>query len=38
MRFMRDAFVMKQAGFTDQEIDEALFAGWSKDEVAKVAW
>ena len=36
-RFLRDAFVMKQAGDTDAEIDAALFAGWSADEVRKVA-
>jgi MoxR-like ATPase len=36
MRFLRDAHVMKQAGFTDADIDEALFAGWSRDEIAKV--
>jgi MoxR-like ATPase len=35
-RFLRDAFVMKQAGDTDADIDAALFAGWSADEVRKV--
>jgi hypothetical protein len=35
-RFLRDAFVMKQAGDSDAEIDAALFAGWSPDEVRKV--
>jgi MoxR-like ATPase len=35
-RFLRDAFVMKQAGDTDADIDAALFAGWSADEVHKV--
>ena len=35
-RFLRDAFVMKRAGDTDAEIDAALFAGWSADEVRKV--
>lgn len=35
-RFLRDAYVMKQAGDTDVEIDAALFAGWSPDEVRKV--
>jgi MoxR-like ATPase len=36
-RFLRDAFVMRQAGDTDADIDAALFAGWSADEVRKVA-
>jgi MoxR-like ATPase len=36
-RFLRDAFVMKRAGDTDAEIDAALFAGWSPDEVRKVS-
>ena len=35
-RFLRDAYVMKQAGDTDAEIDAALFAGWSADEVRKM--
>jgi cobaltochelatase CobS len=35
-RFLRDAYVMKRAGDTDTEIDAALFAGWSADEVRKV--
>jgi MoxR-like ATPase len=35
-RFLRDAFVMKLAGDTVAEIDAALFAGWSPDEVRKV--
>jgi MoxR-like ATPase len=35
-RFLRDAFVMKKAGDTDAEIDEALFGGWSADEIKKV--
>ncbi len=35
-RFLRDAFVMKHAGDTDAEIDAALFAGWSADEVRKM--
>ncbi|HEX4591214.1 MAG TPA: hypothetical protein VH120_14845, partial [Gemmataceae bacterium] len=35
-RFLRDAFVMKRAGDADAEIDAALFAGWSPDEVRKV--
>lgn len=35
-RFLRDAFVMTQAGDSDGEIDSALFAGWSADEVRKV--
>jgi MoxR-like ATPase len=36
MRFIRDAFDMKQVGDTDQEIDDALFAGWTREEIAKV--
>jgi MoxR-like ATPase len=35
-RFLRDAFVMKRAGDSDAEIDAALFAGWSADEVRKM--
>jgi hypothetical protein len=35
-RFLRDAYVMKQVGFTDADIDNALMAGWSPDEVTKV--
>ena len=35
-RFMRDAYTMKQAGWTDKQIDGALFSGWSKDEISKV--
>ena len=27
---------MKQAGDSDAEIDQALFAGWSADEIRKV--
>ena len=40
-RFLRDAYVMKQAGDTDEDIDRSLMAGWGPDEVAKVkggAW
>lgn len=36
MRFLADAYKMKQAGFTDKDIDQALFCGWSKDELAKM--
>jgi hypothetical protein len=36
MRFVRDAYLMAQVGFSDAEIDTALFMGWSADEVAKV--
>jgi cobaltochelatase CobS len=36
MRFLRDAYVMLQAGDTIEEIDEALFAGWTRDELNKV--
>ena len=35
-RFLRDAYVMKQSGDTDAEIDAALFTGWSADEVRKM--
>lgn len=35
-RFLRDAYRMKQAGWTDAEIESALMAGWTPDEVAKV--
>jgi hypothetical protein len=35
MRFVRDAWDMKQAGWSDERIDRALFAGWSADEIAK---
>lgn len=35
-RFMQDAWMMKNAGDTDAEIDTALMAGWSADEKAKV--
>jgi len=37
MRFVRDAFLAKQVGLSDAEIDRALFMGWSADEVAKVS-
>jgi hypothetical protein len=36
-RFLRDAFTMKSAGWTHDQINEALFSGWSADEVAKVS-
>jgi cobaltochelatase CobS len=36
MRFLRDAYVMLQAGDTIEDIDEALFAGWTRDELNKV--
>ncbi len=35
-RFLKDAYEMKQAGWTDEMIDEALFCGWQRDEVSKV--
>jgi cobaltochelatase CobS len=35
-RFLRDAFDMKRVGASDEQIDAALFRGWSTDEVAKV--
>src|SRR5262249_15667772 len=36
IRFNRGAYLVKQAGFTDDEIGGALFRGWAADEVAKV--
>ena len=36
MRFMRDAYVMVQAGDTIDDIEETLFAGWTRDELNKV--
>jgi energy-coupling factor transporter ATP-binding protein EcfA2 len=36
-RFMKDAYVMKQAGDTWEDAFAALTFGWTKDEVAKVA-
>lgn len=36
MRFLADAYEMKQAGDSDAEIDAALFAGWTEDESRKV--
>jgi MoxR-like ATPase len=36
MRFLRDAYQVKQAGLSDADIDNSLFSGWSVDEVAKV--
>jgi hypothetical protein len=27
---------MKQAGWTEEMVDEALFCGWNRDEVSKV--
>lgn len=35
-RFLRDAYDMKQIGWSDVEIDSALFQGWREDEVTKV--
>lgn len=37
-RFIRDAYEMKSgpAGWTIREIEEALFCGWTEDELAKV--
>ena len=35
-RFLQDAYIMKRAGFTDEEIDQALFSGYSSEELAKV--
>jgi len=36
MRFMKDACEMKAAGFRDEDIDAALFAGWSEHEIRLV--
>jgi cobaltochelatase CobS len=36
MRFLRDAYVMLQVGDSLDEIEEALFAGWTRDELNKV--
>jgi cobaltochelatase CobS len=36
MRFLRDSYVMLQSGDTIEEIEEALFAGWTRDELNKV--
>ena len=36
MRFLRDAYVMVQAGDTIEDIEETLFAGWTRDELNKV--
>jgi MoxR-like ATPase len=36
MRFLRDAYQMKQAGDMDADIDKALMSGWTTDEIAKV--
>lgn len=36
-RFMKNAYVMKMNGMTDDKILNALTLGWSKDELAKVA-
>jgi cobaltochelatase CobS len=36
MRFLRDAYDMKQVGATNERIDKALFSGWTRDEIAKV--
>lgn len=35
-RFLANAYAVKQAGLSDEDIDAALFAGWSDDEVRKV--
>lgn len=36
-RFLKDAYEMKQlAGWTDSDIDTALFTGWREDEINKV--
>ena len=36
MRFMRDAYVMLQAGDIIDDIEAALFSGWGRDELNKV--
>jgi hypothetical protein len=38
MRFLRDAYIMLQAGDSFQDIEAALFAGWGQDEKAKVGY
>lgn len=35
-RFLQDAYIMMQAGDTIADIERALFAGWSKDELSKI--
>lgn len=35
-RFMQDAYIMTQCGDTIEDIERALFAGWSKDELSKI--
>lgn len=35
-RFMIDAYVMLESGFSMSDIEEALFSGWSRDEIQKV--
>ncbi len=36
MRFLRDAYVMLQAGDSIEDIEAALFSGWTRDELNKV--
>ncbi len=36
MRFLHDAYVMLRAGDTIEDIEAALFAGWTRDELSKV--
>ena len=36
MHFLHDAYVMLQAGDTIADIEETLFAGWTRDELNKV--
>ena len=33
---MKDACEMKEAGFTDEDVDAALFTGWSDHEIRLV--
>jgi len=35
-RFLRDAYEMKQVGWSEEDILEALFQGWREDEINKV--
>ena len=35
-RFLRDSYVMQEAGWITEEIDGALFQGWREDEINKV--
>jgi hypothetical protein len=34
-RFVKEAYAAKLAGLSDEEVDEALFGGWTPDEISK---